>query len=162
MSQQRNLRKIYFDSRFRTNDSSSTSSFKIQLQDILHIDEHNEYLINEISFPNTFRSVEAVINDTLYIKWYFYVAIPKTTAYSVITIPSDNYTGVTLSETLDSLLMLAAKQYTIREDYIIFKCSYTLNINSFNISSTLRTGLDSRNTWQILTDNELKYGSNDY
>ena len=52
--------------------------------------------------------------------------------------------------------MLAAKQYTIREDYIIFKCSYTLNINSFNISSTLRTGLDNRNTWQILTDNELR------
>ena len=52
--------------------------------------------------------------------------------------------------------MLAAKQYTIREDYIVFKCSYTLSINSFNISSTLRTGLDSRNTWQILTDNELR------
>ena len=65
MSQQRNLKKIYIDSRFRTSDSSSTSNFKIQLQDILHIDENTSYLINEISFPTTFRSVEAGINDKL-------------------------------------------------------------------------------------------------
>ena len=52
--------------------------------------------------------------------------------------------------------MLATQQYTIREDYIIFKCSYTQSINSFTITSTLRTGLDKRNTWQILTDYELQ------
>ena len=113
-------------------------------------------MINEISFPNAFRSVETGINDKLYIKWYFYVLIPKTTAYSVITIPSDNYTGNSLSTTLQDLLKQAAKPYTIRDDYFNFKCSYILNINSFNISSTLRAGLDSRNTWQILTDNELR------
>jgi len=156
MSQQRNLRKIYSDSRFRTTDSSSTSNFKIQLQDILHNDENTSYLINEISFPNTFRSVETGINDKLYIKWYFYDTHPKTTAYSVITIPSDNYTGISLGLTLQDLVKLVANAYTIRDDYFNFKCSYTLNINSFNISSTLRVGLDSRNTWQILTDNELR------
>ena len=61
------LKKIYGDTRFRTSDSSSTSNFRIQLQDILHFEENTSYLINEISFPNTFRSVETGINDKLYI-----------------------------------------------------------------------------------------------
>ena len=52
--------------------------------------------------------------------------------------------------------MLVAKEYTLREDYIIFKCSYTQSINSFNISSTLKAGVDSRTTWQIQIDYELK------
>ena len=156
MSQQRNLKKIYIDSRFRTADSSSTSNFKIQLQDILHIDENTSYLINEISFPNTFRTIETGINDKLYIKWYFYDFVPKTTAYSIITIPSDNYTGYSLATTLEALLKLAAKEFTIREDYIIFKCAYTQSINSFTITSTLKADKDVRNTWQILTDYEMK------
>ena len=100
MSHQKNLKKIYLDSRFRTSDSSSTSNFKIQLQDILHFEENTSYLINEISFPNTFRCVETGINDKLYIKWYFYDMIPKTTAYSIITLPSNNYTGISLGTTL--------------------------------------------------------------
>ena len=112
-------------------------------------------MINEISFPTTFRSVEAGVNDKLYIKWYFYALIPKTTAYSVITIPFDNYTGISLGLLLQDLSKQAAKAYTIRDDYLNSKCSYTQIINSFNISSTLRSGLDSRNTWQILTDYEL-------
>jgi hypothetical protein len=156
MSLQKNLKKIYIDSRFRTSDSSSTSNFKIQLQDILHFEENTSYLINEISFPNTFRSVETGINDKLYIKWFFYDLIPKTTAYSIITIPSDNYTGFSLGTTLKELLKLAVKEYTIREDYWTFNCSYTQSINSFTISATLKSDKDKRNTWQILTDYELK------
>jgi hypothetical protein len=156
MSQQNNLKKIYIDSRFRTADSSSTSNFRIQLQDILHIDEHMSYLINEISFPNTFRSVETGINDKLYIKWYFYDFVPKSVAYSIITIPSDNYTGYSLATTLQSLLNLAAKEFTIREDYIIFKCTYTQSINTFTISSTLKSDKDIGNTWQLLTDYEMR------
>ena len=88
--------------------------------------------------------------------WYFHDFIPKTTAYSIITIPSDNYNGNTLSESWKALLKLAAQQYTIRDDYWTFNCSYTQSINSFTIASTLRTGLDKRNTWQILTDYELQ------
>ena len=96
--------KIYTDSRFRTSDSSSTSNFKIQLEDILHFEENTSYLINELSVPNTFRSVEAGINDKLYIKWYFYDLIPKTTAYSVITIPSDKYTGFFVRHNLTRII----------------------------------------------------------
>ena len=143
-------------SRFRTIDSSITSNFKIQPQGILHFEENPSYLINEISFPNTFRSVEAGINDELYIKQCFNDFIPQTTAYSIITIPSDNYTDFSLGTTLQELLKLVAKEYTMKEDYIIFKCSYTQSIISFNISSTLKAGIAKRTTWQILTDYEFK------
>jgi hypothetical protein len=149
-------RKIYIDSRFKTSDSISSSNFRIQLQDVLHLPENTSYLINDIAMPNVFRTVEPNINNKLYIKWYFYDTVPKTTAYSIITIPSDNYNGITLSESLKVLLKLAAQQYTIRDDYWTFNCSYTQSINSFTITSTLRSGLDKRNTWQILTDYELQ------
>ena len=98
------------------------------------------------------------ILSVIFMIWY-----QKATAYSVITSPSDKYAGFSLGTTLQELLKLAAKAYTIRDDYFIFECSYTQSKNNFNISSTLRTGLASRNTWQILTDNVLnKYGPNDY
>ena len=45
--------------------------------------------------------------------------------------------GISLAKILEEELMLAAKQYTIREDYIVFKCSYTQSINSFNMISII-------------------------
>ena len=149
-------RKIYIDSRFNTLDSISNSNFRIQLQDVLHLPENTSYLISDIAMPNVFRTVEPTINNKLYIKWYFYDFIPKSYAYSIITIPSENYTGYTLATVLQELLMLAAKEYTIREDYWVFTCSYVENTNSFTISAVLKSDKDSRNTWQILTNYELQ------
>ena len=123
-------RKIYIDSRFKTSDSISNSNFRIQLQDVLHFPENTSYLISDIAMPNVFRTVEPNINNKLYIKWYFYDSIPKSTLYSIITIPSQNYDGFSLATTLQQLLNSVAKEYTIRDDYWIFKCTYIQNTNS--------------------------------
>ena len=97
-------RKIYIDSRYKTQDSISNANFKIQLNENLKFPDNCGFFITDICIPNTFKTVEQGINDTLYIRFEIY---PESMTYlKTITTPPKNYTGITLATELDNYLML--------------------------------------------------------
>ena len=119
------------------------------------------FFINDIALPNTFRSIEAGINDKLYIQFVYGNTTPyPTTRYNIITLPSYTYTDFTLATLIAKSLNDAEKENLgIGFNTWTFKCSYDQIINSFNISATLESryiGNHSNNTWHILTDYEMK------
>ena len=102
-------RKIYIDSRYKTNDSISNANFKIQLNENLKFPDNCGFFITDICIPNTFKTVEEGINDSLYIRYDFYPDVK--TKYDIITIPSRNYTGATLATELQTLLNTSVKKF---------------------------------------------------
>ena len=58
-------RKFYIGSRYKTNDSVSNANFKIQLNEILKFPDNCGVFITDICSPNTFKTVEEGINDSL-------------------------------------------------------------------------------------------------
>ena len=64
-------RKIYIDSRYKTNGSISNANFKIQLNENLKFLDNCGFFFTDICIPNTFKTVEEVINDSLYIRYDF-------------------------------------------------------------------------------------------
>jgi hypothetical protein len=117
------------------------------------------FFITDICIPNTFKTVEEGISDSLYIRYDFYPDVK--TKYDIITIPSRNYTGATLAAELQTLLNTSVKKFypglsTAGKFIWIFSCTYDLNTNTFNISSKLtESNLDARNSWSILTDTTM-------
>ena len=63
------VKKIYIDSRYKTQDSINNANFKIQLNENLRFPDNCGFFITDICIPNTFKTVEQEINDTLYIRF---------------------------------------------------------------------------------------------
>ena len=61
------VKKIYIDSRFKTNDSVSSSNFKIDLKQTLLFPPNSVFYIDDISIPHSWYTVEENVNDKLYI-----------------------------------------------------------------------------------------------
>ena len=102
-------RKIYIDSRYKTNDSITNANVKIQLNEHLKFSDNCGFFIIDICIPNTFKTVEEGSNDLLYMKYAFYP--DGIMNYDIITIPARNYTGSTLAAELNILLSASVKQF---------------------------------------------------
>ena len=62
------VKKVYIDTRYKTNDSISTSQFKIELPDTLALPHNTIFHLDDISIPHSWRTVEEDVNDTLYMQ----------------------------------------------------------------------------------------------
>ena len=69
------VKKIYIDSRYRTSDSLSTSSFKFPLARTLYFPKNTVFYIEDVCIPHTWYTIEAGFNDRLYMR---YKLIPLT------------------------------------------------------------------------------------
>ena len=146
-------RKIYIDSRYKTQDSISNANFKIQLNENLKFPDNCGFYITDICIPNTFKTIEEGVNDRLYVRFDFYPAL--TTEFNIITLPPRNYTGYTLATELVKLLNAAAAKFSP----VIwnFTCTYDQGVNTLTITGNLKSGItDLRNSWEFYTDNTLK------
>ena len=63
------VKKIYIDSRYRTSDSLSTSSFKFPLARTLYFPKNTVLYIEDVCIPHTWYTIEAVFNDRLYMRY---------------------------------------------------------------------------------------------
>ena len=63
------VKKIYIDSRYRTKDSESSSSFKLQLARNMYMPKNTVFYIEDVCIPHTWYTVEAGVNDRLYIRY---------------------------------------------------------------------------------------------
>ena len=133
-------KKIYIDSRFRTPESSSDSNFKVQLGRTIYLPDKCVMRVEHCCIPHSWFTIEQGINDSMYLV----VTISGTTTYTILTIPSTNYTGPSLVTALQSLLNTAYSG--------VFTVSYNVTVNSLSVAIT------SGNTFRILTDTELLAG----
>jgi hypothetical protein len=60
------IKKIYVDSRYRTEDSISSTNFKIQLPFPITTEPDTVFFISDVCVPNVFRTIDADYNNRFY------------------------------------------------------------------------------------------------
>ena len=133
------VKKLYIDSRYRTASSTSDSNFHIQLGRNIYLPERCVMIIDHCVIPHSWYTIEKDMND----KMYFVIDRGSGTGCYTITIPSTNYSGITLASTLQSLFNAILPSQLV--------VSYVSNTNS--IAITLNIG--AAGFLYILTDSQL-------
>ena len=125
------IKKVYIDSRYKSNDSVSNSDFKFELKEALDLPDNTVCYIDDISIPHTWYTIEENLNNTLYIvttimdpgttpTWYHPLALE---------IPSENYSGPSLAAKIQEQLEIAEPDHQI-------VCIYNPASGSITIRST--------------------------
>ena len=128
-------KKVYIDSRYKTNDSVSNSDFKFELKRALDLGENTVCYIDDISIPHSWHTIENY-NNKLYIgNTRSDLSLPA----SVLSLPSGNYNASNLASTLQSVLQATFPN----ENYT---CIYNTARGSITISSirSFRTYTDDQ------------------
>ena len=133
------VKKLYVDSRYRTANSKSDSNFQIQLGRNIYLPERTVMRIDHCVIPHSWFTIEKDMNDTM----YFVIERGTGTGCYTITIPSTNYSGITLASTLQALFNAILPSQLV--------VSYVANTNS--IAITLNIG--AAGFLYILTDDQL-------
>jgi hypothetical protein len=120
------LRKIYIDSRYKTNDSSSAADFRFQLNKNTFMPAGSEFCIDEINIPYAWNTIEANINDTLYMVWNP-SAVSGPPTYSSIRITPKRYNGTDLAAELTAKLNVITNGWTV---------TYNASANTLNFDSS--------------------------
>jgi hypothetical protein len=139
MASQLTLKKIYIDSRYRTSDSQSASSFKFELNRSIDLPNNIVFTLQDISIPHSWYTIEEGMNDKIYFRCPT-LAIPD----QVITIASRNYIGTTFATELQSKLPLPGVTVIYNAD------RHNLTITStaqFQIPTEAELATGLRNTW---------------
>lgn len=130
------IKKIYVDSRFKTNDSVSNSDFKYELKEQIELPDNTVCYVDDISIPHSWYSVEDY-NNKLYIgNFNDDLTLNKTK----LTIPNGNYTGVSLASAIQSLLY---KRFPNDDDRVYYESSRGILI------------FESLREFTIFTDDEV-------
>ena len=140
------VKKVYVDSRFRTNDSDSNSDFKFELTEALDLADNTVCYVDDISIPHTWRTIESYNNK-------FYIILMTTVVNSngsetynwlpyVLTIPEGNYDGYRLATGMQDLLNSIELNFT-------FEVKYNTATGSIKIEETT---VGSRNAFAVPSD----------
>ena len=131
------IKKIYRDTKFRRNDSKSTSDFKIDLPQTLKLPENCVCYIDDVSIPRSWFVVETCINDKLHLRLQY--SNGGILSDHIITLQSKNYNGSQFASELQGKLQVINNTFT---------CLY--DNQSMNVSISL-ANLDVK----LFTDAEL-------
>ena len=131
------IKKVYIDSRYKTNDGISNSDLKFELKESLGLPDNTMCYINDIPIPHTWYTIEDY-NNQLYIE----ATKPDLTlSASILTVSSGNYTASSLATTSNTIL-----QTRFPNDN--FSCVYNKSVGTITISSTT--------DFRIMTDEFVK------
>jgi len=97
------VRKIYVDSRHKTDDSDSTSSFKMQLPQTYRIPENTGFYITDVCIPHAWRQIEEGMNNKLY---YAYRQVNGTWVNICRTITPGVYSNTNLVDEINRVFNL--------------------------------------------------------
>ena len=120
------FRKLYVDTRFKTTDSISNSDFTFQLMRPASMPANTTFCVDEINIPYAWNTVEAGVNDKLYIGWQ--ITINSNLGYTMITIPQKRYDGAGLAAQIQSQLNAAGS--------ILWAITYDFTVNTKTFSAT--------------------------
>ena len=131
------IKKVYIDSRYKTNDSVSNSDFKFELKEALELPDNTVCYIDDICIPHTWYTVE-FYNNKLYIENTY---PDLSLSSSVLTLPEGNYNAATLATTLQSTL-----QHSFPNEN--YRCVYNTTKGSITITSD--------RSFRIFTDQQAR------
>ena len=60
------IKKVYIDSRYKTNDSVRNSDFKFELREALDLSDNTVCYVDDTCIPHTWRTIESQ-NNKLYV-----------------------------------------------------------------------------------------------
>ena len=134
-------KKIYFDTKFKTIDSASTSNFKVELPETLYFENNTVFYVDDIGISHSWWTVEA-FNENLYIR-----VINKTSGTNydyIIGLTTRNYTGTEIATEIQTKL-------TTHVNGGPWTVSYSNSTNTLKIITT-----NGDHQFRILTPTELK------
>ena len=133
------IKKVYIDSRYKSNDSVSNSDFKFELKEALDLPDNTVCYIDDISIPHTWYTIEENLNNTLYIVTTIMVPGVTPTWYHplALEIPAGNYTGSSSALALQAELQFAEPDFQIVCVYSPATGSITIRSSNVLLSSIL-------------------------
>ena len=140
------LKKLYIDTRFMTDDSKSTSNFKVQLANTLYFPNNTTFVIDDISIEHSWTTIEKDYNDHLYVN----VSNTLFNQTFDLVLPAKNYTGTSLASEIE-------KKLNTIQTHIL-----DIDLNKFSVSfdnltqSLTITINEPRDSFKLLTDSDLK------
>ena len=156
------VKKVYVDSRFRTNDSDSNSDFKFELTEALDLADNTVCYVDDISIPHTWRTIESYNNKFYIILRTTVVNADTTETYNwfpyVLTLEEGNYDGYRLASGLQDLINSIEINFT-------FEVKYNTATGSIKISETTEGSGNAFDVpsdfgvvyWQIETNNQYPW-----
>ena len=90
------VKKIYIDIKFKRHDSVSSSNFKIELPYTLKLPDNAIFHVDDVCIPHDWCTVEASVNDKLYLRTWLNGMYGANNEYILILTPQ-NYTGTELA-----------------------------------------------------------------
>ena len=141
------IKKIYIDTRFMSSDSESSSNFKVDLPTTVTLPEDTVFYIDDICIPHSWYTIDEERNN----KFYFKIG---STSY-VKTVPSGNYSTITLNAILVALMNSVQNTYTANTNIP----GNTIGISTSTTSSNQTYIVDAVQytnalTFEILTDKQ--------
>ena len=141
------IKKIYIDTRFMSSDSESSSNFKVDLPTTVTLPEDTVFYIDDICIPHSWYTIDEERNN----KFYFKIG---STSY-VKTVPSGNYSTITLNAILVALMNSVQNTHTantnIPGNTIGISTSATSSNQTYIVDAVQYT---NALTFEILTDKQ--------
>ena len=140
------VKKVYVDSRYRSNDSVSHSDFKFEIKESLDLPDNTVCYVDDICIPHTWYTI-GDFNNTFYMvvkKWVQYGttnAAPKYHGYA-LKIPNGNYTGTSFTNELQEILQTSIPDLELN-------CSYNNTRGNF----TIKAGTDQ--LFKVLSNHQV-------
>lgn len=133
------IRKLYFDSRFKTSDSKSDTQCKFELNETVDLPSNCYCYLDDVSIPHSFYGISEINNNIFFRQ----MNVNSSTTDTIITLEKKNYTGTLLASSIKSVLDSAYgnNNYTV---------VYGERTGKITITSTV-----SNVTFVILTDKQL-------
>ena len=149
------IKVIHIDTHAKTVDSISNSNFKIELQECLLFPKDSIYYINDVTIPHTWYTIEANVNDKLYMQVTDNTTnIPlKTNICKIVQLEPGNYNITTLANELSIKGNTAFATSAIPTHFSIIA-----NVTNNTISCTPQT---TTMMVKILTDADILDGLSD-
>ena len=150
------LKKIYIDSRDRTADSKSSSSFKIELPYTVEIPDNTVFFVTDVCIPNVWQTIETNFNDRLYVC----LSAPSgvlpvqqainTNYYNIVQLSQGNYTLPALANEIQT-------QFRTIVNSMSYNPGVTFNVTYDALKNSLTITLSGSNCkFKLLTDYEAQ------
>jgi hypothetical protein len=91
------LKKIYIDTRYKANDSRNDSDFIIDLPRTLNVPPNCVCFLDDFVIPVSWSTIDARNN-----RLYLHILTTGDVQYKILTLPSQNYSGIEFADALKS------------------------------------------------------------
>ena len=147
------IKKVYVDTRFKTDESKSDTDFTIQLPKTFNVPDDVVCYIDDITLPVSWATISAR-NDTLYLS----VTFEAITRFFAIVLDEKNHNAVSFTTELQTKLN-EMMQFHFQIPKIEFTCTYSVVDNKLKINfQDLRTIRSTHMEVTLYSNRDVKAG----